>query len=237
MTCETNATKLLEAALAKNDQRILLQIEGLDPVCIEVRYHASCYKRYTKCVYEGKPTSGRFLSESFDCFCDEVIKKRIIDGGEILKMKSLNRSFKNIVSKTESLDISTYRNSQLKARMQNKYPELQYIQPKSTSCEFVFCPTDEDKLIPLNLQDSESESEQSSTTTDDDQDIEAPSPLSPIRHEAIAQIYRSALILKTALSSASSVKSWPPTASSLECTVHCTTPTIQLYCMVYRSAQ
>ena len=41
VTCETDAVKLLAAAEAKQDQRILLQIGNFDPVCIEVRYHAS----------------------------------------------------------------------------------------------------------------------------------------------------------------------------------------------------
>lgn len=109
-------------------------------------------------MYVGRPTSGRYLSESFSCFCDEVITRRIIAGGEIVKMNTLNKLFINTVRKRECIDISTYRNSQLKARLVHKFPELQYVQPKSTLCEFVFCPADEDRVhVLVGLQDSESD--------------------------------------------------------------------------------
>lgn len=46
--CETNNNLLLEAAIAKNDEHLLIQIRDKDLIAIEMQYHRSCYKNYTK---------------------------------------------------------------------------------------------------------------------------------------------------------------------------------------------
>ena len=39
---------LQKAAEAKKDEDVLIQIRDKDSVSLEVRYHASCYKNYTR---------------------------------------------------------------------------------------------------------------------------------------------------------------------------------------------
>ena len=147
ITCETNADKLLQAAKLKGDDSILLPIGDLDPVCIEVRYHASCYKQYTKCLYSLKDTLGRSLAKTFDKFCKDVIDKRIILGGEVLRISSLTKSFISLALEVEGVDITHYRNDQIKQRLTRRYPNLKYVQPNLTTCEFVFHQTQDEETI------------------------------------------------------------------------------------------
>ena len=46
---------------------------------------------------------------SYSVFCDRVIRERIIDNQEILKMNQLRKKFIDIVKKTEDADASDYR--------------------------------------------------------------------------------------------------------------------------------
>ena len=41
---------LLDAAVFKQDERLLLHIRDKDCVAIEVRYHTKCLDSYTSCV-------------------------------------------------------------------------------------------------------------------------------------------------------------------------------------------
>lgn len=76
--CETeNAGLLREAATAKNDEQILLQIRNKDCVAIEVRYHQKCYKNYTNFLYRQKESTGAesslLFAAGFEMFCHDVI--------------------------------------------------------------------------------------------------------------------------------------------------------------------
>ena len=41
----------MEAALARNDEDLLLQIRDKDCIAVEVKYHRTCYKSYTRLPY------------------------------------------------------------------------------------------------------------------------------------------------------------------------------------------
>lgn len=75
-----------EAAKRKADQRILLNIEGKDCVALDVKYHAQCYKKYTRCVTKTKESDSKF-KRSFDIFSEEFVMTKIIKGQEIYDMK------------------------------------------------------------------------------------------------------------------------------------------------------
>lgn len=86
----------------KNDQRTLLMVGDLDPVSIKIRYHASCYKLYTKCISEEPAaTQSRPLAKCFDVFCNEMIEQRLISNEEVLKMSHLTDIFAKIAKETE----------------------------------------------------------------------------------------------------------------------------------------
>lgn len=213
--CETDADKLLKAAKLRGDQRILLQIGKCDPVSIEVCYHASCYKQFTKCLYEqerdyDKTPFLRPLQRSFDQFCAEVIDKRLICNGEILKIDTLRKIFIRTVEDTENIDINTYRNFQLKAKLQGKYPDLEFVQLGSKRCEVVFYNISTDKCI-INIAGVESD-----TDTEDSDGESGYYALKLVagdpKQEKFALLYRSALIIRDVIAACPGMDTWPPCA-------------------------
>ena len=73
------------AATLKGDESILLDIQGKDCVALEVKYHRRCYERYTSFVRHNSITSNTSakpcakFQESFNIFCEEFIKTKIIE--------------------------------------------------------------------------------------------------------------------------------------------------------------
>ncbi|GBN94985.1 hypothetical protein AVEN_9906-1 [Araneus ventricosus] len=75
--CETNSNLFLKAALQKNDEEILLQIREIDLVAIEVCYHSSCYKKYTRFLTRPASTIQKDENQnSFLKFSKDVIEKK-----------------------------------------------------------------------------------------------------------------------------------------------------------------
>ena len=84
---------LLDAALLKQDEKMLLNIRGKDLVAIEVRYHKSCYYRYTKVVRTCMSSANNLDSQpaaiyekSYTSFCKKIIEGRIMKNKEILRL-------------------------------------------------------------------------------------------------------------------------------------------------------
>lgn len=139
---KTNDNLLLFAATSKNDEKILMELRCKDMAAIEVRYHRSCYKRYiSKFTSRHTPVSGdNNHKESFKEFCSEVIEKRIMEQKVILEMNTLTELFVKKVFEKEGIDITGYRNSCLKLRIQKLYPNVHFIKrSKVNSCELVTC--------------------------------------------------------------------------------------------------
>ena len=113
MLAETiDAGLLRTAAERKNDERILVQIQGKDCVALEVRYHKVCYCNYT--IFITRETKKQSETErstsvyekSYDVFCKKVIED------------------------TENVDTSKYRAFKLKQRLMKSYPQLLFCVPK-----------------------------------------------------------------------------------------------------------
>lgn len=207
-TCEEDAEKLLAAAREKNDERILLNIGDLDPVCIEVRYHPSCYKQYVKCLYKKEP-SPRPLTQTFESFCADVIDKRIISDKEVMTMNTLTRIFIKQAKEIEDMDIGGYRNYQLKDRLIKKYPQLQFTQIKSCASELVLLPSTKPHMSRVQtLSDVESE-------TSSSQDSEVDLHPNVDKHNVFTQLYHCARELCNTLHSIQGLSGWPPSAGSL----------------------
>lgn len=209
VTCETNADKLKKAAESKGDQRILLQISNHDPVCIEVRYHASCYKQYTKCVYMKKQAHARPLVTSFEKFCEDFIQNRVLKG-EVFQMNFLTNQFIKYAVEIEGIDITGYRNDQLKARLIKRYPDLKYFQPDPKSSEFVLHSMHEDETVVIQHED---------TVTDSDSECEEVEFLdlsleNPSNEEA-TQLYRASMIIRAIMKSSGGLSTWPPSADDV----------------------
>ena len=97
---------LEQAALMRNYETILIQIQGRDCVAIEARYHRRCYLTYTKCLTRKPKIVGPTLYDKvFDEFCVQVIEKRIIQNNEVLLLSYLLRKFVSCVQAIEKIDV------------------------------------------------------------------------------------------------------------------------------------
>ncbi|KAJ8385974.1 hypothetical protein AAFF_G00177950 [Aldrovandia affinis] len=108
-----SAGLLQEAAEMKEDFSILLHIIDKDCVALEVRYHKTCYRDYTrflsKTASKAEEENEPAFDASYKIFCERVICQRLIVNHEVLKMNQLRRMFLNTVKKHEDLDASNYR--------------------------------------------------------------------------------------------------------------------------------
>ncbi|XP_028413708.1 uncharacterized protein LOC114536562 [Dendronephthya gigantea] len=78
-----NAVKV--AAQKKQDENVLLIVEGEDLIAKEAQYHHSCFRTFTYIPVESKISTG----DAYLKFCSEIIQERIIGGGEIIKISKL----------------------------------------------------------------------------------------------------------------------------------------------------
>ena len=104
----------IQAATAKNDEMMLLQIHDKDLVAIEARYHRSCYKTYVKFLTVDKNKSAQpvdtLYKKSFDIFCRDIVEDKIIKQNTIMHMNKLVELFVEIVRENENIDITGYKN-------------------------------------------------------------------------------------------------------------------------------
>lgn len=209
--CETNDNLLLSAAISKKDENLLLVLRCNDMVAMEVKYHRSCYKRYTKGLTKKRPDPipGDKNQESFKEFCTEIIEKRIMEQKEILRMNKLTEIFVKKVLEKEGIDITGYRNFSLKKRIQKLYPSIHFIKrSKVTDCEIVLCEAAADNVCHLiNISNS---------STETDESEQSGASYLPLNHNILRDLYSSALILKSIICDHSKLPTcWPPNACDL----------------------
>ena len=132
------APKLLQAAKDNNSTALLLQIQDKDCVAIEVQYHLSCYKDFTR--YLSKPAFSQTkatavdtkYTEAYDIFC-AMVQTSIIENKEIYRLTRLNQMFIKQVKVTHDMDASTYKTGNLKTRLMKTFPQLCFLQPQMRS--------------------------------------------------------------------------------------------------------
>ena len=121
VNCETSqGGKLMKAAKIRQDERLLLDIEGRDLVAIEARYHRTCYLKYTKIArdYPSKELAQQpQLGQTFRKFSQVVIKEKLIQGKEIWRLTKLNKVFIKMVKEVEGLEVEGYKTASLKSRI------------------------------------------------------------------------------------------------------------------------
>lgn len=215
------------AATLKGDESILLEIQDKDCIALEVKYHRRCYEKYTSFVRHNKdiPTSntsakpsGKF-EESFNIFCDEFIKTKIIEEENIVYMAKILQAFIETVSQVENEDASSYRASRLKQRLQERFPELVFQRPRVRSkSEIVYSSgLEASSLVEhavYDSQDSTAESE-SDMYVDDGLGSET---VTDIGSTHLKDFYNVALSLNSELQRKKDVKwydKWPPVASEI----------------------
>ena len=98
---ELGSASLLRAARIRNDERVLLQIEGRDTIALEIKYHRSCYKEYVRhetlsrledqnCQKEDTSTTS--YKKAFTSLADYV-QNEIISEAKVISMSQLLELF------------------------------------------------------------------------------------------------------------------------------------------------
>lgn len=147
---ENTGASLQKSAELMNDEALKIQIDGIDCIAKEVKYHRSCYLNYTSVLKrncnEVFNCESRHLFKSYKMFCNNVIERRIINCGEILNMNKLLKLFKNIMEKNEeNADVD---NRQLKRWLLRDYPHIIFVKPrKRNMSELVLCQSSDKEAI------------------------------------------------------------------------------------------
>ena len=127
---------LVEAARKRNDERILLAVEGRDLVAMEVKYHRTCYKGYThKRDTQDKETT---FEEVFKDFTTNV-QRDIVEGQKVCFMTELLEEFRELAEQ-HCIAAESYTSQKLKSKLQKHFDEnLQFWHPVNRSqSEIVF---------------------------------------------------------------------------------------------------
>lgn len=127
---------LVEAARKRNDERILLAVEGKDLIALEVKYHRTCYKGYThKGDTQDKYTT---FEEVFKDFTTTV-QRDIIEGQKVCFMTDLLDEFRELAEQ-HCIATESFTSQNLKSKLQKHFEEnLQFWHPAYRSqSEIVF---------------------------------------------------------------------------------------------------
>lgn len=169
------AGKLLLAAEERKDENLLLHKRGIDLVASEAMYHFRCYRNYTVFLYkkdEADCTGNNQFQTGYNHFCTTVVEERLLKKRKVFKLSELNALFKKCVHEKEGIDISSYKSSSLKMRLQKSCPFLKF--QKLSRHDFVYV----EDLTPHEVVQDEvataSFSPPSSSSSSDEDDTRAP---------------------------------------------------------------
>ena len=104
---------LLRAAERKNDEHVLCELQGIDPIANEVHYHHVCYVRYvktkkTEAVPDPYENAFKVIAES--------VERTVITDHETMKMSKLREAYISALS-SFGINAPKYRTEKLKKRL------------------------------------------------------------------------------------------------------------------------
>lgn len=198
-----------------------MQIRNEDCVAIEVKYHNSCYRDFTR--YLTKPSKPEQPGQSsygkaFEIFA-KLVHTQIIENKEIMRLKKLKDLFVKQIRETHGVDAHSYKTGYLKERLIKKFPQLCFITPQMRSQGDIVYVNDismssliEEKTIlheeTQTTTTSETDSSENSTGMPSQTGVHAdPNPL--------LNMYMTAMDLRNTIKQEESSLLWPPTAETL----------------------
>lgn len=188
-----------------------------------MKYHAQCYKKYTRCVTnteksESDVLSGSKFERSFNIFSEQFVMTKIIKGQEIYDMTRVKEEFDKTVARVENLDASSYKTFRLKKRLKNTFPQLVFHRSKArrrSDIVFAAC-LDRGKVAETFMsQGQSSDSEEEA----DDKNYETERNALPANHRSsLKEMYFSALSLREIFRECAAqdwYTTWPPVAADI----------------------
>ncbi|PIK44379.1 hypothetical protein BSL78_18773 [Apostichopus japonicus] len=216
MRCEIiNGGKLLEAARQKKHVELLQQIEGEDLVARELKYHWECFRDFTRFISKkskvGLTDSQKRYMPSFEEFSDKTIRKRLLEGKEILTLARLNRIFIRTIKEVEGID-APYRTWNLKKRLQKAFPQLVFVNPSHRNMSTIVL---SERLCAEELAKDLADDYYTSTdsSTEEEQHMEKEQTYSTEGYVRV--LFNAALMTKFELEKKSLSIPWPPAAEDL----------------------
>ena len=194
--------QLRKAATLKGDESILLQIQGKDCVALEVKYHKRCYLKYVSVLRSRKDeldeqSSKAKYQQSFDIFCEQFVKNKVIQDEEIFYRKKIKEEFVKTVAEVENEDASSYNTSRLKQRMQKQFPQLVFQTTQGRSKSEIVYSSD---MRPSKIVEDVAcgDSSQTSSETDDSESTFG-TKKAGMSYATLRELYDVALTLRTEL--------------------------------------
>lgn len=215
--------KLREAAVIKNDQRILMHILDGDCVALEVKYHKRCYERYTSSVRHvsaqneknKKEVNNYKYRKSFESFC-VFIQHELIENYYMTRLK---KEFVMTVQKVDNEDASNFKTCRLKKRLEERFPQLVFHKPNQRFArEIVYAEKSNYNVVAERALDGEHQSDLD-TTDDEEESFLHNSEKQRVdnRRVALRELYLVALELRNKIRSNSEswYQQWPPVACDI----------------------
>ena len=217
---------LSRAAEDLNDEEMLLLIRDQDCVSIEVRYHRTCFRNYTRKLSLPKKnldmdsTNDSCYEVVFKSFCTSVIEDKVIRNGDIMRVSKLTSLLLAMLNEAKYDSTQGHiKNCYLKRKLKLVYPQLQFVRPsKKNLSELVFAEGVESILA--STLESDSETDDDETCDEENSGIsfikEKNSPVD-IEMETTRMSYLSALNIGHAISDVRGFEQyWPPTTVHYE---------------------
>ena len=130
--CELIQNELLiKAAEQTKYESLLTHIRDRDLVAAELRYHHSCYVQYANFLtYAITETDSRkSYPEAYEQFSSDVVKGRIIEGGEVPRMTRLCSLFQRKIKSVHNCDV-IIKPHHLKERLLRDFRQLTFLWPR-----------------------------------------------------------------------------------------------------------
>ena len=128
---------IVDAAIARDDQRLLLNIKGVDLIAKEAKYHGKCRSKYVsktnlKCLSykEDNEEEECVYSAVFAMLVDEITPR--LSEGKIYDMSHLLDRYKQVLE-VKGISCSNYRSEKLKRRMRGHFLEQIVIKKQNDS--------------------------------------------------------------------------------------------------------
>lgn len=193
-----------------------------DCVALEVKYHRRCYERYTSCLrHVGPEVEKKYESCKYIKFFEsfyQYVKEEIVDARRFIYMSKLWNKFVETVEAIDNEDASNCKAFRLKRRLQNRFPQLVFYQPRRRfTSEIVFAEDMSKGAVAERALNSEEQNDWDKMDSDEDEEEVTVAQRVDDKKIKLKELYAVALGLKENIrsSSVSWYEQWPPLASDL----------------------
>lgn len=198
---------LLHAAHVQGSQRLILTLTDKGPIAIDLRYHRTCFRRFTNA--KQLEASKKNKEVKLECQYEAAFQvlrseSKLFDNHEVIKMSDLQKQYVELLSE-QGIQNHFYRVEKLKVRMQKAYQgRISFWHPRYRSeSEIVYCDeVPKGQIVKCSIANT------SNLATSD----------VPVAHgpQEVSHVYHAAKAVRAALLNQESKMPWPPHSSDIK---------------------